>query len=461
MIEKSNMTESPFQVRGALEGFYGTFYTSPQRNDLIRFLGRHGFNLYLYGPKNDRHHRRYWRDPYPLQRMQQFAETAAMAREVGVEFGFALSPGQTISYGSEADFELLTAKLCAFYEIGVRVFSLFLDDIIPKFNDDADTLRYENYAAAQADLCNRTFAWLRELDTSCALSMCPTDYHGVPPFGDYLYELGDRLESGIDIFYTGPKICSTSITASDAGAFAAAVHRRPLIWDNYPVNDLAMQSEMHIGPIRGRDPCLHENVRGIVVNLMLQPEASKVPLHTFAAYFGDPDGYDAESAWESALHEVAGEYSAEFVLRLGENSLGGCLRLPEAEKLERLARAVLEDAERGVEPGNKAFQALEAYLLQLDAACYHLNYSMVNLDLRQDLLPWTEGLNLQQDMGLRALDVLRAPEPPASTEWSVARLQELVEEVTVHPKRIGGKALLPLAHYALARALALEKVVTM
>jgi hypothetical protein len=42
---------------GVVEGFYGVFYTFPQRNDLIRFIGSHGYNAYLYAPKNDRQHR--------------------------------------------------------------------------------------------------------------------------------------------------------------------------------------------------------------------------------------------------------------------------------------------------------------------------------------------------------------------------------------------------------------------
>ena len=55
------MIDSPFAIRGVVEGFYGVFYTAPQRDDLIRFVGRHGFNYYLYGPKNDRRHRTRWR----------------------------------------------------------------------------------------------------------------------------------------------------------------------------------------------------------------------------------------------------------------------------------------------------------------------------------------------------------------------------------------------------------------
>ena len=338
----------PFAIRGALEGFYGTFYSFAQRNDLIAFLGRHGFNAYLYGPKNDRHHRRHWREPYPEQHMAQFAQTVRIADDAGIAFAYALSPGATVSYHDAGDFSSLTNKLRAFYDIGVRDFSLFLDDIDPTFSDGADAAYYDSYAAAQADLCNRTLAWLRKLDTGCTLSMCPTDYHGSAPFGDYLHELGAKLEPNIGVFYTGPRICSTTITAADAADFAQAVQRPPLIWDNYPVNDLAMQPELHIGPIRGRDGSLNKHVSGVYANLMTQPEASKIPLHTFAAYFREPSGYEPGHAWDAAIRQVAGDDSAAAFQLLAENSLGGCLRTPEAERLTALSQAALAALQQDV-----------------------------------------------------------------------------------------------------------------
>lgn len=434
--------DSPFAVRGAIEGFYGTFYTHPQRKDLIRFMGRHGFNTYVYGPKNDRHHRSVWREPYPATQMAQFADTVEVAKGAGVQFVYALSPGQDIVYSSEADFARLTDKLQRFYDVGVRAFSLFLDDIPPQFSDDVDSRHYANFATAQADLCNRTLHWLQDLDEGCSLSMCPTDYHGAPPFSESLHTLGTQLAPEIDVFYTGPKICSPRITTADVQAFAGAVRRPPLIWDNYPVNDLAMRPEMHIGPVRGRSGSLHENVRGVLANLMLQPEASKIPLRTFAAYFQDPAGYEPEAAWEAAIREVAGT-QADAVRRLGENSLGGCLRMPEAERLTALAQEALAAMEARAAKGDVRLQALESYLLQLDEACYAINYTMENLALRQELLLWTEALQRKQAMGRQALAVWRAE--PGPTARQMERLEELIEEVRADRTRIGGEALMSVA----------------
>jgi hyaluronoglucosaminidase len=268
MQSRETMNLSPFQLRGVIEGFYGVFYTFPERNDLIRFIGRHGYNLYVYGPKNDRQHRARWWEPYPDEVMAQFAETVAIAREAGVTFCYATSP---ITYETDEDFYRVAAKLRAFFDLGVRAFSVLMDDIMPSSDSDPEGKSYEHFAALHAGICNRLYAMLQGLSAECTLSMCPIDYHGSAPFSNYLRALGEALHPAVDIFYTGTQTCSPTITAEDAAAFGEVVRRPPLIWDNYPANDLAMRAEMHVGPIRGRAPDLGPAVRGLVANTMIQP----------------------------------------------------------------------------------------------------------------------------------------------------------------------------------------------
>jgi hypothetical protein len=44
----------------------------------------------------------------------------------------------------------------------------------------------------------------------------------------------------------------------------------------------------------------------VLVNPALEPEATLIPLATWAEYLRDPAGYDADAAWQRALLEVAG-----------------------------------------------------------------------------------------------------------------------------------------------------------
>jgi hyaluronoglucosaminidase len=122
-----------FAMSGVVEGFYGAFYTPPERASLLRFLGAHGYNLYVYAPKSDRHHRARWREPYPEASMHDFADAVAVARESRVAFGYAIAPGLDIRYGDDADFDALAAKFEAFHQLGVRRFDVLLDDIASVF----------------------------------------------------------------------------------------------------------------------------------------------------------------------------------------------------------------------------------------------------------------------------------------------------------------------------------------
>jgi hyaluronoglucosaminidase len=126
------------------------------------------------------------------------------------------------------------------------------------------------------------------------LSFCPVDYFGSAPFSSLLHQIGAALHADIDIFYTGPQICSPTVTVEDVQAFAGVVHRSPLLWDNYPVNDLSMTPELHLGPIQGRASDIRSAVRGIYVNPMIQPEASKIPLATYAEFMVS-DVYDPDT----------------------------------------------------------------------------------------------------------------------------------------------------------------------
>ncbi len=447
------MATSPFKLRGVIEGFYGVYYTFPQRADLLRFSGQHGFNLYIYGPKNDRQHRNRWREPYPPEVMAQFAALVEVAREAGVTFCYSLSPGVSIEYSSPGEFDLITAKLRAFYDLGVRAFSLLLDDIAAAFSHPADAARYGSYAEAHVDLCNRTLEWLTALDAGATLSMCPTDYHGRAPFSAYLHALGAGLDPSIAVFYTGPEVCSAAITAAHAGAFAAAVGRPPLIWDNYPVNDLTMQPELHIGPARGRAPDLAQAVAGLVANTMIQPEASKVALLTYADYFANPASYDPAAAWEAALRALAGEPGERALRLVAENSLRSSLLPDAAEPLDRLASDALAALRGGERPSDSpAVAALANYLAALDEAIYWLRNRLGNLALRADLLPWLEVLELWTWLGQRALDVLRAAERGEPAARPLRLMAEARAAVLAHPKRTAGEALLDLASFALEPA---------
>jgi len=312
---------------------------------------------------------------------------------------------------------------------------------------------FDPVARAHAVSANRVHAWLRMLEPDCRCYVCPTEYQGKPPFSDYLAELGRELNPAIALMYTGPDVCAHAITVADVDAVAEVMQRKPLIWDNYPVNDLTMRRELHIGPLLHRDPNLGAATAGLLANLMNEAEASKIPLLPVADYVADPASYDPWASWERAPREVAGPESYKSLRRFAENSLASCLDRAEAPTIDGLVAGALEALKRGESPSSsEPVQALSGYLDELDESCYHLKNRMQNLALRRDLLPWIEALEHKVWMGRGALRILRALESEDNPQSGVKLAEDCLASTRQSEKHIGGKGIVKLAKYALRQA---------
>ena len=115
---------------------------------------------------------------------------------------------------------------------------------------------------------------------------CPSYYTDDPllarVFGEFEPEFPETvrryLPPTVACFWTGSKVVPESITLADMEDIGDRMGHRLLLWDNYPVNDLTMQDEMHIGPLTGRDPRLPERVHAHLANPLLQEELSFIPV---------------------------------------------------------------------------------------------------------------------------------------------------------------------------------------
>ncbi len=442
------MSKNRLPIFGLVEGFYGVFYTFPERDDLIRFLGEHGFNFYLYAPKNDRQHRARWREPYPPKIMAQFAQTAAAARQAGIDFCYGISPGVSIRYSADEDFTCLLDKLAAFQAAGVHTFALLLDDLKSGFAHPEDAAAFASTAQAQAGLANRLLSSLVSRDPRTRLLVCPGEYFGSAPFSPSLIELASCLDPAIGLFYTGPEVCSPAITVVDAADFAAATGREPILWDNYPVNDLDMQAELHLGAVTGRDPGLLGSTSGILINPMIQAEASKIPLLTYAAFAANPKSYDPTRAWVDAAQIVAGDENVQALNVLMDCAQISTLHPAHHSELSRVALAgfVAMRKNEDVFTGPAAL-ALEDYLTCVDEACYQLKFRLDNLPLRNNLLPWIELLEHWMWMTRRGLDALRSRRQGLPYQDALDSLKEYKLLIERHPKRIAEQPLMQLAEW--------------
>lgn len=298
-----------FSVRGYIEGFYGKPWTQPERLELLRFAAKHRMNAVYYAPKDDPYHRKLWREPYPPELLSGLRSLIGEAGRFYMDFTYCIAPGLSIRYADADEMTALMQKTKQLYALGVRSFGLLLDDIDGDLRFPEDRARYGELVNAHIDLIQRYDAALCELDPALRLTVCPTVYHGG---GNeyYVSKLGRSVSPRVSVFWTGRDICSRELTEYEALRFFEATFHKPLYWDNYPVNDMAMHHEMHLGPLINRSPLLGRCAEGIIANCMEYAQCTKIPLATIAAYLWEGERYAPETAWEQAIEEVVGTDAA-------------------------------------------------------------------------------------------------------------------------------------------------------
>jgi hypothetical protein len=113
----------------------------------------------------------------------------------------------------------------------------------------------------------------------------------------FLENLANCLPPNVPCCWTGPSVVSKQITLAHVRKIAKLVGRPLILWDNYPVNDLSMTDELHIGPLQKRDPHLGQAVYAYLNNPLVQEELSFIPLATCFDYAANPMAYNPEDSW--------------------------------------------------------------------------------------------------------------------------------------------------------------------
>lgn len=424
----------PFAVRGVVEGFYGTPWTHAQRLDMIDFLARRGLNTFVHTPKDDPLMRHRWREPYQGAARDRLVELIGACTARDVELVFCLSPGLTMRYSSAADREALLAKYLDVAGLGVRRFGLLVDDIPPMLQHPEDRAAFDDLVQAQLELANAVAARLREVDPHTGLIVCPTEYWGTGE-EESLRRLGAGLDPRIDLFWTGRAICAPAISLADAATVARSMNRPPTYWDNYPVNDVAMTHELHLGPYLGRDRHLYRFARGVVANPMELVECSKIPLATIADYLADPEGYDPEASWHRAIEEVAGpDLAADFTI-FADAVRGSCLNADDAPQVTQALGEFAFRLSLGDDAG--AAQGLAATAERIGSAVERL-LAVTGRPLIEEARPWLQAAAV----GAAAMAALAADVAAGASPTQIAATAEgYLDALRASGKRVYGDAL--------------------
>ncbi|XP_063047035.1 protein O-GlcNAcase [Engraulis encrasicolus] len=270
---------------GVVEGFYGRPWTMEQRKELFRRLQKWGLNTYLYAPKDDYKHRMFWREMYSVEEAEQLMTLISAAKEHGIEFIYALSPGLDITFSNQKEVSTLKRKLDQVSHFGCKSFALLFDDIDHNMCP-ADKEVFSSFAHAQVSITNEIFQYLGEPET---FLFCPTEYCGtfcVPNVAQspYLHTIGEKLLPGIEVLWTGPKVVSQDISVESIEEVSKILKRAPVIWDNIHANDYD-QKRLFLGPYKGRSTELIPRLKGVLTNPNCEFESNYVAIHTLATWY--------------------------------------------------------------------------------------------------------------------------------------------------------------------------------
>ena len=320
----------PQPVLGVIEGFYGEPWSWEERHASLGFLADRGFSEYLYAPKGEGSLRRKWREPPPPGQAQSWADFREACRGNAIGFGVGLTPlglHETWDHQGRVD---LARRLGLLADLKLDSLAILFDDMPGNFPELART---------QAEI----LSFVADCGVGARLIMCPTYYSdaevldkvfGRRPPG-YLEELGKALDPEVEVFWTGPEVCSKTYPADHLAQVTARLGRRPVVWDNYPVNDgPRMCRRLHLGA-PDRPGALREAVAGIFLNPMNQSYLSRAVLDAAGNSLAS-DGPQASgpAATSAALHRVFPTALAALLYRdyrlFGEQGLDGIA--PEASR---------------------------------------------------------------------------------------------------------------------------------
>lgn len=366
------------QSRGLVEGYYGYPYSLSVKKSLMRFMMRLKMNTYMYGAKSDLYHSAKWEEPYPKTLMKTDIEYGRMSQDMvkdlsktsqatKVNFIWAIHPGNDF-VGQPNVVTRIMKKFSSMYDLGVRQFAIFVDDVdVPTSEADCKT-NAEHLTAVQKAIDAKwnkagsapearvrplhfvpqvyTLSWVGEADRKRffkALSAVPSD---------------------ITIYTTGWGVWTVP-NSHDLATMHTELGRPVAWWWNYPCNDNADEqiytSDMYTNFMQMR--AVDNNARlqkelknglGVVSNPMQQGMVSRIALFSVADYAWNNAKFDNMTSWKKAFKYAFPENTA---LREAYQALSPYLRWNDHEDM---AKAVEQ-----YKNGNRAaFEKLLTHLQQ-------------------------------------------------------------------------------------------------
>lgn len=396
--------------RGVIEGYYGVPYNAEVTKDLFRFMARYKMNTYMYGAKSDPYHTRYWGDPYPTSitsgqkrigylTQDMLRDIVGVAHASKVNFIWAIHPGTAFTDAQdETVINRIMTKFQSMYDLGVRQFGVFVDDVGVPSDEPSLRLGADRLTRLQERIDHR---WNRQ-GVSPADTVKPLQY--VPQL--YAFSWVSREVAGkffaslantprkTDIYITGRNVWSVP-NGEDLAIVREWLGRETAWWWNYPCNDNDVTKffpmdmytnfcdERHIQ----NDARMERSLRGtstLIANPMQQGEVSKIALFSMGDFAWNNRAFDYRQSWLAALPAVVGKERAEALERVAP-----LLRYYDEDALAQL----VADYKTSVEKGSPQPETLLRKLKETKQACDVLDELAVSPKeshrlFYEDIRPW-------------------------------------------------------------------------
>jgi hyaluronoglucosaminidase len=328
-----NKTNTP--ALGIIEGFFGRSWSWAERESYAKFLALNEFGFYIYAPKSDAFLRKLWQQDWPSGTRQNLIQLRETYRSAKIDFGIGLSPHEIYIDNSQDNRAYLIERVKQINTLSPDILCFLFDDMrgdIP------------NLANLQIDYMHL----VAETTNAKRIIFCPTYYSFDPVlekvFGkmpeNYWKDLNKNLDKKIDIFWTGEKVCSTEYSTHHLTAVSELLGRKPFLWDNYPVNDSAVKSNLlQLRAMNQSHSQIQNHVSGHALNPMNQPWLSQIPLATLPRAYREHNNYNPDKVLVEIATELCGEKLAQTLLQdlplLQDKGLAKMSAEEKAELLER------------------------------------------------------------------------------------------------------------------------------
>lgn len=295
---------------GVIEGFFGPQWPMEARKSYADFLHQNGGSFYIYAPKQDQYLRKKWREDWSESYIAELSDLAKNFQSKQVAFGVGLSPfGLGIEFSKE-DVKILNKKLTILEKLNIDLLGIFFDDM-------PTTANLAEIQIKAMELIQQSF--------SKKIIFCPSYYSFDPildkVFGQrpqgYVEEIGNKISQNVSIAWTGPKVISPVINRSHLQEVSVLLKRKPFLWENLYANDGPKNCKfLKLKSFSGRETGIVNEIDGIGLNLMNQPELSKILF--LAAVNNLNNNMTDDVAFSDALSRLCSPDFKNFILTYRE-----------------------------------------------------------------------------------------------------------------------------------------------